>query len=154
MTAKLVFSGRIQLDVTTAFWARVWSDGTVKVSEFARSRRREPSPNERIAALEAAVRHMAEPEQVRLQLTDEHRRLLAVRDRTAAEEDLLTECERKLTAVSQIPFSSFSIRKLLWAASELSKQEAKEMDPLDLVSRMSKAELKALVAKARQLAQS
>jgi hypothetical protein len=52
-----------------------------------------------------------------------------------------------------IPFPSRSIRNLLWAASELSKQEQNALDPLDAVATMSEAELKTLIEKARELAE-
>lgn len=84
-------------------------------------------------------------------LLDEHRQLLLGK-KTPKQKLELDRVEAELTKRLKLPFHSRSIRNLLWAASKLSEEEQNELDPLDAVSRMSEAELEALIAKGRKLA--
>lgn len=85
-------------------------------------------------------------------LMEEHRQLLRIKKMRVHQQRRLEEVERLLTERLKVPFDSPSIRNLLWAASELSEQERKAMDPLDAIASMSKDELRVLIAKARKLA--
>jgi hypothetical protein len=85
-------------------------------------------------------------------MLEEHRQLLRT-SKQPQKNARLAKIEEELTRRLMIPFPSRSIRNLLWAASELSKQEQNALDPLDAVATMSEAELKTLIEKARELAE-